>query len=298
MPVLLLPASIAPYATRSGAEVVLGNQVPLWLTTTLRNVVAPKPRIKNNYQLRTLLSDILSQNSATWPLGLLTHPNEECRCQQCPGCAPPELLEIKAYVAVVDMVNPAEELHRVTFKLTQETIDGITSHFEAAIPEYSNLLSRDGPTTESNECEARRQFRDHVNTFFFHVPVIVLRQITADGSGMLPQFYSMQALQQIRRLVGHTEVPQHGQMIQCLPPAIFHAPEAYPYITTDVFTSTTSAWQPHYFESTPLSLSVFNYNNSFPLPPLAPTYGFSTNTMADSFLCYDSQHRSYGQQIS
>ncbi|OBT60079.1 hypothetical protein VE03_10777 [Pseudogymnoascus sp. 23342-1-I1] len=184
----LLPATAAAFAPRaSSVNVVLGSEVELWLTRTLKRINRAKRPLNSVLQHRIFLTEKLSSKNAIWTLTsimLSKAPESDLRKDSNPlieALFNFQLIHIKAYTVHVDMVLRNE----VVFKLTPETIEALVEYHkeihcvDVAASTY-NWLEKDLQIKELHE-----KFNQAINKFVYRTNAIALEGLEEEGAGEL-----------------------------------------------------------------------------------------------------------------
>lgn len=187
MPVQLLPASAAAFATRSAPNIVLSTKVDPWLTATLKRINRIKRPLNSVPQHRRCLVETLSSDAAIWTLCSLClpkAPESELIKDDNPlveAVFNYQMLSIEAYVVHVDMVSQNE----VAFKLTTETI-------EALVEYHKDIHSVDTKASTFNWSEKdvqlkklQEDFVQAANKFVYRTNAMALEGLEEDGAGEL-----------------------------------------------------------------------------------------------------------------
>ncbi|RKF65733.1 hypothetical protein OnM2_003008 [Erysiphe neolycopersici] len=184
----LLPASAAAFAPRAThVNVVLGSEVDLWLTQTLKRIVRSKRSLNSTAKHQRCLTEILSSKTAVWTLTSVMVPRFseiELNKDQNPlieALLNYIIIHIEAYIVHVDMVLENE----VAFKLTPQSIEALINYHKEvfSVNLFSSISPWPGMDTQIEEL--RKDFIRSVNKFVFRTHVSVLEGLYEDGSGEL-----------------------------------------------------------------------------------------------------------------
>lgn len=186
MPIQLLPASAAAFATRAAPNIVLSKVEP-WLTQTLKRINRVKRPLNSVQQHQRCLTETLSGESALWNLCSLMlpkAPDSELRKDSNPlieAMFNYQLIHVEAYVVHVDMVSQYE----VAFKLTKDTIDALVEYHKDIYCVDASANTWSWAEKEVQIKKLQEEFVQAVNRFVFRANARALEGLEEEGAGEL-----------------------------------------------------------------------------------------------------------------
>ncbi|KAJ5642257.1 hypothetical protein N7490_006257 [Penicillium lividum] len=187
---VILPSSAAAFALRSSPIVVLGSQIPPWLTATLKEVNfvdGIKHPLNNVAQHTRFLIKSLSSEDAVWTLCSMMFtkaPEAELRKDENPlieALFNYQTIHIEAYVVCIDMFS----LNEMAFKLTQETIEDLVDYHKDIflVDAAANTPAWSGKHADVEKLQ--KQFVQAANKFVYRANTETLKGLEKDGTGEL-----------------------------------------------------------------------------------------------------------------
>ena len=187
MPVQLLPASAAAFATRSAPNIVLKTKVDPWLTATLKRINRIKRPLNSVPQHFRCLTETLSAPTAIWTLCSLMlpkAPDAELIKDDNPlieAVFNYKMVTIEAYIVHVDMVSQNE----VAFKLTPETIEALVEYHKEVHSKDTSASTWNWSEKEVQLKKLQEDFVQAANKYVYRTSAMALEGLEEDGAGEL-----------------------------------------------------------------------------------------------------------------